>query len=892
MKLLSKIFLSYYFVIFMLIVLGASAGIATFIENDYGTQSAKVLVYNARWYEAVMILLAISLVAVIYKRKMWKRLGAFVFHIGFVVILLGAGLTRYFGQEGVLHIREGRSERNMITEASYLQIEAEEKLLSYPLALTKLGNNDFKINDKIENKEIQIAFQDYKYTKKEGGAEKLIVDVKFNGVSKVITINGGHGSVEFPTMEDFKKDKLSFSWGSKIIELPFEIKLVDFQLERYPGSMSASSYNSQIELKDKDETISYNIFMNHPLTYNGYKFFQSSYDQDELGTILEVNKDPGKWPTYIGYALLSLGFLLNFFTKGSRFQRLRKFLKHSSLSILMIMGLFLNTPLKAAGDTEYLKKFDLNTLNHMESFETLLVQDYNGRIKPISTEALDILHKLSNKDGLYGLNASQIMIGIIGDPNNWNNIKLIKISNKKIKKLLNIDENEKYVAFNNSFDQKGLYKLKDQLASANKLAPGKRGTFERDIIKFDERLNVYYLTAQGMFFKFIPRKEDLNQKWASPQEVIQEGWQDSFVEDIYTYMDGLIEGIDHNNWTKANQTIEKFKALQKELSSDILPDSSRVKVEVLFNKLKIFQNLITAYMLLGFIILILALLMVFFKKRYPKTEKILLSLLFMAFIGHTVALSMRWYISGHAPWSDTYESLIYIGWSGIFAGLVVFRRSLLALSASAMLGGIIMLVAHLSFISPQITNLVPVLKSYWLSIHVSIITASYGFFGLSFLLGCITLLLMALKNNNNKEFLSIQIRELSAINEISLIIGLSLLTVGNFIGGVWANESWGRYWGWDSKETWAFVSIVVYTIVLHLRFIPKFNSIYALTVASVVSFATILMTYFGVNFYLSGLHSYATGDKVPIPSFVYYTTAMIILMIVTAYRGRDVKNIK
>ena len=203
-----------------------------------------------------------------------------------------------------------------------------------------------------------------------------------------------------------------------------------------------------------------------------------------------------------------------------------------------------------------------------------------------------------------------------------------------------------------------------------------------------------------------------------------------------------------------------------------------------------------------------------------------------------------------------------------------------------------MLVAHLNFISPQITPLVPVLKSYWLSIHVSVITASYGFLALGALLSFIALILMIFKNSSNKQRIDLQVRQLVAITEISLIIGLSMLTVGNFVGGVWANESWGRYWGWDPKETWSFISIVVYTIVLHLRFIPKLNSVYIFLVASLVSFSSIIMTYFGVNFYLSGMHSYASGDKVPVPNFVYYSIVIVLVISAFAYRGRDIKVVK
>eukprot|EP00768_Dysnectes_brevis_P009302 gnl/Dysnectes_brevis/9241_a17047_216.p1 GENE.gnl/Dysnectes_brevis/9241_a17047_216~~gnl/Dysnectes_brevis/9241_a17047_216.p1 ORF type:complete len:290 (+),score=-78.24 gnl/Dysnectes_brevis/9241_a17047_216:89-871(+) len=258
---------------------------------------------------------------------------------------------------------------------------------------------------------------------------------------------------------------------------------------------------------------------------------------------------------------------------------------------------------------------------------------------------------------------------------------------------------------------------------------------------------------------------------------------------------------------------------------------------------------------------------------------------------HTFGMGHRWYISGHAPWSNTYETLVYIAWSAMFAGLFFFRKSLMALSATVVMAGIFMFTAHLSGIDPQITNLVPVLKSYWLTIHVSIITGSYGFLALGAMLGFMSLILFIFRDSK-KPHIDDTIKHITAINEASLIIGLAALVVGNFLGGVWANESWGRYWGWDPKETWAYVAIVTYAIVLHLRMIPKVNTPYIFAVASTLAFSTILMTYFGVNFYLSGMHSYATGDPVPIPTWVYVLTTLLFVVIAVAARKRNLSKLK
>lgn len=253
---------------------------------------------------------------------------------------------------------------------------------------------------------------------------------------------------------------------------------------------------------------------------------------------------------------------------------------------------------------------------------------------------------------------------------------------------------------------------------------------------------------------------------------------------------------------------------------------------------------------------------------------------------HILGLGLRWYIGEHAPWSNAYESMLYISFISSICGAFIFKKSYLAISASSFLAGISLFVANLGFMNPQIGNLVPVLKSYWLNIHVSIITASYGFLSLCFILGLISLLLIIVKN---KKLVS-TINAITAINEMSMILGLMLLTIGNFLGGIWANESWGRYWGWDPKETWALVSIGVYAIVIHLRFITKNNYQYIFNVASVLAFFSILMTYFGVNYYLDGLHSYAAGDPLPIPTFLYYMVSSIFVIIAIAFKNKKIDS--
>jgi cytochrome c-type biogenesis protein CcsB len=269
-------------------------------------------------------------------------------------------------------------------------------------------------------------------------------------------------------------------------------------------------------------------------------------------------------------------------------------------------------------------------------------------------------------------------------------------------------------------------------------------------------------------------------------------------------------------------------------------------------------------------------------------SKALFWLLFAGFLAHTTGFLLRWYISGHAPLSNGYESMVFISWVTMLAGFIFHKRSPFTLPATAVFSAMTLLVAHMSFMDPEITNLVPVLRSYWLTLHVSVITSSYAFLGLGAVLGIIIMILLSVSNENNIKSTGNTIESLTVINYKTLTVGLYLLTTGTFLGAIWANESWGRYWGWDPKETWSLITIVVYSFVTHSRMIPSLRNIYAFNLMSLIAISSVLMTYFGVNYYLSGLHSYAGGDPVTVPVFVY--VAVIVLAGLSAVANMKYKR--
>ncbi|MBU0720623.1 cytochrome c biogenesis protein CcsA [bacterium] len=1019
-------------------IFAVSIGYATFVENDYGTITAKADIYNAGWFELLLALLALNLILNIYNFKMYtlKKAPIFIFHFAFLVILLGAAITRFVGFEGSMHIREGESSSTMLSRDTFFMVDAsaggKKVSTSEIVYLSKKSTNSLSSSLSIEGKNVEVELREYIHDAieetvelKEGGqavakmmvtgggqgepitlkhgeyyedsdfvldfgsnksfdktvismfieddilymnhsmplsylkmddgskgelianekelftsrtlftAEKnnfvlrefiphsttkivsnpnasarqpgydaLRFNVRVDDVSKEVLIFGRSGEMAKEYHNDINGVDVHLSYGAKELQLPFEIKLLDFQLDRYPGSMSPASYASEVVLVDKQEGVEmpYRIFMNNILEHRGYRFFQASYDQDEMGTILSVNNDPGTLPSYIGYFLLALGMFWSLFSKQHRFASLAKKAKKASeskaLSFLLGLGVLFSISPSYAEELNPAIKTILSFDNaHAKKFGELVVQDSGGRMKPmhtLSTEILAKIHRGSSVNiGEFKLSANQVVLGMMVRPDIYRDIKIILTKDGEVNKLIDAKEDAKYVSFSQFFtDPENMrgYKLSQKVEEAIRKEPKYRDKLDKEILKVDERVNVAYMVYTGALIKIWPKPGDVNNKWFATIEALQSFTPQNgeklraIAVDYFTSIDRALASA---NWSEADTAISKLAEYQKFYGAEVYPSQNRILAEVFYNEANIFERIYPLYLLVGFLLLILS----FVKILKPSFKiefftKSTLALLILFFTAHTIGLINRWYISGHAPWSDGYESMIYIAWATVLAGFIFSKRSSMTMASTGILAGLILFVAHLNWMDPQVTNLVPVLNSYWLSIHVSMITASYGFLGLGALLGFISIILFVLKTKNNEKHISLSIKELNSINEMSLMVGLVLLTIGNFLGGVWANESWGRYWGWDPKETWALVTILVYAIVIHLRFIKSIYSDFNFSVISLLAFTSVIMTYFGVNYYLAGLHSYAKGDPVPIPDFVPVTYLIIFLVIALAFRNR------
>jgi cytochrome c-type biogenesis protein CcsB len=675
---------------------------------------------------------------------------------------------------------------------------------------------------------------------------------------------------------------VELSYGSKSTTLPFSIKLNDFILERYPGSSSPSGYKSVVVLLDKKENVErpFLIFMNNILKYKGYRFYQSSYDHDEKGTILSVNHDlAGMLVTYTGYALLFLFIILSLINKSSVFHNVNAGYWNSAIrkgAPVILIILFLSCV--NANAQKLIPEKSVAT-----ELGKVLVQDQKGRTKPLFTLSNDILRKVTKENEFEGLNSMQVFLGLYFDFNNWKDVPLISITNADIRKKLGISG--KFASFSDlvSIEGNGSYKISEEVNTAYSKAPEERSKMDKDLMKIDERVNIIYMIFKGDFMKLFPLKNGTSD-WGQPQEALQKAASKEDSLFLKGIMPVLSDALQTNNLATVRQISESIGVYQKKFSQYSLPSESKTNAELLYYKVGIFERLFPFYATVGLIMLIGLITMVIKgKKGTSLLIKTLGLLLFAGFLFQTLGLGLRWYVAGHAPMSNGYESMTVISWVIIMAGFIFSRKSAFALSAAAVLAGMTLMVAHMSFMDPEITNLVPVLKSYWLTLHVSVIISSDGFLGVGAILAIINLILLSLSNDKNRERISDTIDELTVINFKILTIGLYLLTIGTFLGAIWANESWGRYWGWDPKETWSLITIIIYSIVIHSRRIPGMKDIFTFNLISLFAFSSVLMTYFGVNYYLSGMHSYASGDSTPVPSYVYIIVIALAALSFLAY---------
>jgi cytochrome c-type biogenesis protein CcsB len=485
----------------------------------------------------------------------------------------------------------------------------------------------------------------------------------------------------------------------------------------------------------------------------------------------------------------------------------------------------------------------------------------------------------------------QVFIGLQTDFQYWYEQPIVYVSGDSTKNLLgkNIGTRAKMSDF---YDDKGQYKLDYNMEQALLKDPKTRNVFDKNVVKTDERLNVLRMTMMGYLLKIFPVKDDPMGKWYAPSDVFTElhGSDSLYISTIMSgYVYGVRYGQRHGDWSEANMAKKLIDRYQDTAGDkDVMPSKEKISWGVFYNDVNIFKHITNFYVVVGLFLLIVQFTQIFKpKKSFKWAMRIGFYLFVILFLIHGFGLGLRWYLSGHAPWSDGYEVLIFVAMIVALAGIIFSRISKIIVGAAGILVWLLLFVSNMANMDPQIvSNLEPVLKSYWLQIHVSIITGSYAFLGLSAILGIILLFMDIFKKESNIKLMKLTAKELRYVSEMTMTIGLFMLTIGTFLGGVWANESWGRYWGWDAKETWALASVLVYTIILHFRFVPGCKSDFTFNLWSLWGYASIIMTFYGVNYYLAGMHSYATEEAVPIPTWVFVTVIVFFILSVLAWLNK------
>ncbi|MDG1135734.1 MAG: cytochrome c biogenesis protein ResB, partial [Bacteroidales bacterium] len=740
MKKISHIFFSMQTMGTLMLIFAFAIGTATFIENDFGANGAKAVVYNALWFNILLILLAINLTGRIILDKLYmpKKFTIFLFHFSFLIILIGAGITRFISYEGVMHIREGNISNSMLTDNTFIELTAakdsdvknkEKSVLMSSLTpqayseSLKIDNKKFKfssiqyvpnareiivesdgegnpyiifvysngdgrsnfsakygevvdvgnirvnfsdtyapgiINIKIDNGELVIYSEDniirlsmltsvsdtleygqwhpfkdrmlhsigenrivltdfyengavdyIPFTGKGSMMDAMIVEVTSENKRKNIVLRGGKGYKGTENYFFFDGVNFKMTYGAKEIILPFAIKLEDFQLERYPGSNSPSSYASEVIVYDNvtNESFDYRIYMNNVLNYNGYRFFQSSYDTDELGTILSVNHDYwGTFFSYVGYFLLSLGMLLSLFYKNTRFSALgrqikNQFINGSNIKIILLLIALGTTNLNNAQGYTPISALPSISPEQADEFGNLMVQSQDGRLKPINTLSSEILRKVSRKNSLGMLNSDQVMLGMLSSPMDWQNVKMIKIGHPEVIELLGVDGKlASYLDFINLSE--GTYKLGKYVTTAYEKKPGQRSKFDNEIIKVDERLNICYMVYSGDILRILPDPTSVDIMWYSPISNIGPMSQEDSVF-VVSVIPTLLISVADGDVSLADQLIQGIGDYQQRYAGSILPSKTKIDYEIIYNKIEIFNNLSRFYGLIGVLMIIL-----------------------------------------------------------------------------------------------------------------------------------------------------------------------------------------------------------------------------------------------------------------------------------------------
>ena len=643
--------------------------------------------------------------------------------------------------------------------------------------------------------------------------------------------------------------------GMKEEELPFSLCLQKFEAKMHDGTNAVADYSSKFTVIDGDDKSEGEVSMNNIYSHRSYRLYQSSYDEDGKGSVLAINADPYGIPvTYTGYALLFISLVWMLFDPKGGYRKLLKspLLKKGALMTALILSMGNIQTLHAESATGNLQNAVLPK-ETAEKFGELHIL-YNDRICPVQTFALDFCKKIYGARSYQGLTAEQVLSGWVFYGNTWANEPFIKIKSGEMKTAMNLPD---YASLNTFFNREmGGYTIGQYV---QEYYNGQQDKFHQQAADIDGKIQIIMELREGVSLKVLPYTFTKNVKatkdhpfikagtttWFSPVDKLPQAVEHQhalYIRNVFSLLNGDVKA---GNTSRVNEFFVKMKKYQEVSSGNSLPTATQYKAERINNAFPFATILFMANLTLGFIALFYTIYRMT-KKREIKALNIALPILLgVSFLALTFGLALRWIISGNIPMSNGYESMLTVAWFVMLISILMQLRIRIVMVFGFLISGFFLLVSHINQMDPAIGQMMPVLNSPLLSIHVSIIMMSYALLSLTFICG-----IMGICLRSHGE-------ELQALSRIFLYPALTTMGFGIFIGAIWANVSWGNYWSWDSKETWALITFMIYAVVVHTQSLPVFRKPLVYHIYITLAFLSIAMTYFGVNYFLTGMHSYA-----------------------------------
>lgn len=643
--------------------------------------------------------------------------------------------------------------------------------------------------------------------------------------------------------------------GMKEEKLPFSLCLKKFEAKMHDGTNAVADYSSKFTVTDGDDKSEGEVSMNNIYSHRSYRLYQSSYDEDGKGSVLAINADPYGIPvTYTGYALLFISLVWMLFDPKGGYRKLLKspLLKKGALMTALILSMGNIQTLHAESATGNLQNAVLPK-ETAEKFGELHIL-YNDRICPVQTFALDFCKKIYGARSYQGLTAEQVLSGWVFYGNTWASEPFIKIKSGEMKTAMNLPD---YASLNTFFNREmGGYTIGQYV---QEYYNGQQDKFHQQAADIDGKIQIIMELREGVSLKVLPYTFTKNVKatkdhpfikagtttWFSPVDKLPQAVEQQhalYIKNVFSLLNGDVKA---GNISRVNEFFVKMKKYQEVSSGNSLPTATQYKAERINNAFPFATILFMANLTLGFIALFYTIYRMTKKKEIKALNIALPILLGVSFLALTFGLALRWIISGNIPMSNGYESMLTVAWFVMLISILMQLRIRIVMVFGFLISGFFLLVSHINQMDPAIGQMMPVLNSPLLSIHVSIIMMSYALLSLTFICG-----IMGICLRSHGE-------ELQALSRIFLYPALTTMGFGIFIGAIWANVSWGNYWSWDSKETWALITFMIYAVVVHTQSLPVFRKPLVYHIYITLAFLSIAMTYFGVNYFLTGMHSYA-----------------------------------